>query len=521
MQNRTLRHLIFFSVLALWFSPSITSAAQISISRIDNALTGQTKTLTISADSIVNDISGFNLTIAHEGMQATVYDINSGDIFDSCGWEYFSYRRISADTVLTYFPEYPVNLINIVGLASLSGNPSTSCNLSSATLAELDIQLSRNHQGHFPGELIRYSFFWRDCNDNVLTSVSGDTLFTAESLFADYSAVDPIQQVTYAFPGYGIPDPSCPNLQGKEVLSNIKFVNSAIIWDYGDYDWCWFEVGDINLNGFAFEVADAVMFIDYFRYGLGIFTIHFPGQIAQTDINCDGVVLSVADLVLLFRIISGNYWYFKPAPTHTFESNLSVSQKDYSKELRFVSNSEISLLYLRIFPEDGQQLSLADFQYDHPNLMTGQIGDTITMLFVDLEDNQVLSSGTHSIFEYSGDINFNLLGSAVDVYGRETALIVAAETVLPESPILHQNYPNPFNPSTTIEFNLPAETDWKLEIYNVNGQKIKGFSGNGIGSQAVFWNGTNNSGQIVSSGVYFYKLMASDVSNGRKMLLLK
>ncbi len=521
MQNRTLRHFLAFSFVALWLLPSIASAAQISISRIDNALTGQTKTLTISADSIVNDISGFAITIAHEGIQASVYDINPGDIFDSCGWEYFTYRQISADTVLTFFPQYPVNLINIIGLASLSGGQLPSCNLSNVTLAELEIQLSQNHQGHFPGELIRYSFFWRDCNDNVLISASGDTLYTAESLFVDYSAVDPIQQVNYSFPGFGIPDPACPNQQGKEVLSNIRFVNSAIIWDSGDYDWCWFEVGDINLNGFAFEVADAVMFIDYFRYGLGIFTIHFPGQIAQTDINCDGVVLSVADLVLLFRIISGNYWYFKPAPSHTFESNLSVSQRDYSKELRFVSNSEISLLYLRLFPKDGQQLSPADFLFEQPDVLTGQIGDTITMLLVDIEENQVLTSGEHWLFSYSGDAELGILGSAVDVYGRETALMVEAETVLPETPILHQNYPNPFNPSTTIEFNLPSETDWSLEIYNVNGQNIKSFSGNGIGSQAVVWKGTTNSGQIVSSGVYFYKLMAAEKWRSRKMLLLK
>ena len=521
MQNRTLRHFLAFSFVALWLLPSIASAAQISISRIDNALIGQHKTLTISADSIISKISGFNITIAHEGRQASVYDINPGNLFDSCGWEYFSYRQISADTVFTFFPQYPVNLINIIGLASLSGNPVPSCNLSNVTLAELEIQLTQNYNDRFSNGLIRFSFFWRDCSDNVLTSASGDSLFTAQNLFADYSAVDPIQQVNYAFPGFGIPDPPCPNLQGKEVLSNIKFVNSAIIWELGDFDACPYQSGDINLNGIPFEVADAVYFIGYFRYGIGFFTNHLPGQIGQTDINCDGLVLSVADLVLLIRIIIGDYWYFKTSPTETFESNLSISQRDYSEVLSFESNSEISLLYLRLFPKDGQQLSPADFRFEQPDVLTGQIGDTITMLLVDIEGNQVLTSGVHRLFSYSGEAELGILGSAVDVYGRETALMVEAETVLPESPILHQNYPNPFNPSTTIKFILPAETDWKLEIYNVTGQKIKSFSGNGAGSQAVFWNGTNNSGQKVSSGVYFYKLMASGVSNSRKMLLLK
>ncbi|MCH7948443.1 MAG: T9SS type A sorting domain-containing protein [candidate division Zixibacteria bacterium] len=224
---------------------------------------------------------------------------------------------------------------------------------------------------------------------------------------------------------------------------------------------------------------------------------------------------------MLIRIIIGDYWYFKTSPTETFESNLSISQRDYSEVLSFESNSEISLLYLRLFPKDGQQLSPADFRFEQPDVLTGQIGDTITMLLVDIEGNQVLTSGEHRLFSYSGEAELGILGSAVDVFGRETALVISAEPVLPETPILYQNYPNPFNPSTTIEFILPAETDWKLEIYNVTGQKIRSFSGNGAGSQTVFWNGTNNSGQKVSSGVYFYKLIASGVSNSRKMLLLK
>jgi len=224
---------------------------------------------------------------------------------------------------------------------------------------------------------------------------------------------------------------------------------------------------------------------------------------------------------LLIRIIIGDYWFYEKPAILVFHAELELNESGREQEVSFQTNSEISALYLRLFPEDGQQLSLTDFLFEQPDVLTGQIGDTITMLLVDIEDNQVLTSGEHWLFSYSGNAELGILGSAVDVYGRETALMVAAESVLPETPILHQNYPNPFNPSTTIEFILPGEIDWKLEIYNVNGQEIKSFSGNGVGPQAVVWSGTNNSGQIVSSGVYFYKLIASNVSNNRKMLLLK
>lgn len=519
MQNRTLRHFLAFSFVALWLLPSIASAAQISISRIDNTFLGQRKTITISADSVFSDISGFNITIAHQGRKATVGNINPGNLFDSCGWEYFSYRQVSADTVFTFFPEYPVNLINIIGLASLSGNPPSSCNLSTVTLAKIDVKLTYQIQGDDIEDVIWYRFFWRDCNDNVLTSVSGDSLFIANKLYENHTPSDTLHEVNLSYPGFGFPDQQCSSPDDKEVLKNIDFINSGIFWACC-VDSISAPIGDINLNGIRFELADAIMLIEYFERGLTVF-LYPQAQIPQTDINGDGTVLTIADLVLFIRICIGDYWYYEKPAIAVFETKLKSDKSSHSQAVSIQSNSEISAIYLRFFPVDGQQLSPQDFRFDHPNAMSGQIGDTITMLFVDLEDNQVLSSGTHSIFEYSGDAKFNLLGSAVDIYGRETALVISAETVLPESPILHQNYPNPFNPSTTIEFNLPAETDWRLEIYNVTGQKIKSFSGNGAGSQTVFWNGTNNSGQKVSSGVYFYKLMASGVSNSRKMLLLK
>ncbi len=83
------------------------------------------------------------------------------------------------------------------------------------------------------------------------------------------------------------------------------------------------------------------------------------------------------------------------------------------------------------------------------------------------------------------------------------------------------NYPNPFNPSTTISFettNLHENT--RIEIYNLKGQKIRKFSIYNNQS-SIEWNGTDQSNQPVSSGIYFYKLKSGDIEISRKMLLLK
>lgn len=86
------------------------------------------------------------------------------------------------------------------------------------------------------------------------------------------------------------------------------------------------------------------------------------------------------------------------------------------------------------------------------------------------------------------------------------------------------NFPNPFNPSTTISFSLPIESRVDLIIYNIKGQQVKAIVNDIFekGSHSVTWNGFDDSGNLVSSGVYFYKLYVNNKEElVRKCLLLK
>ncbi|MDO9577895.1 MAG: FlgD immunoglobulin-like domain containing protein [Candidatus Cloacimonadales bacterium] len=85
------------------------------------------------------------------------------------------------------------------------------------------------------------------------------------------------------------------------------------------------------------------------------------------------------------------------------------------------------------------------------------------------------------------------------------------------------NYPNPFNPSTNLEYELPINTEnAKIEIYNLKGQRIKQLEIRNVnlGMNEVSWNGIDESGKPVSSGIYFYKLNLVN-SPIKKMMLLK
>jgi flagellar hook assembly protein FlgD len=89
--------------------------------------------------------------------------------------------------------------------------------------------------------------------------------------------------------------------------------------------------------------------------------------------------------------------------------------------------------------------------------------------------------------------------------------------------MLNPNYPNPFNPKTTISFDMPKAANARLDIYNAKGQRVKTlFDGNAAyGRTSLIWNGTDSSGNAVSSGIYFYRLSTENHNETRKMILMK
>ncbi len=88
---------------------------------------------------------------------------------------------------------------------------------------------------------------------------------------------------------------------------------------------------------------------------------------------------------------------------------------------------------------------------------------------------------------------------------------------------LAQNYPNPFNSSTAIEFRLPKTEHVEISIHNILGQKVKAlFTGTyNAGSYQVIWDGTDESGLPVSSGLYVCRFRTKDCVLARTMILLK
>ncbi|MDI3504603.1 MAG: hypothetical protein PWP64_1539 [Candidatus Cloacimonadota bacterium] len=93
----------------------------------------------------------------------------------------------------------------------------------------------------------------------------------------------------------------------------------------------------------------------------------------------------------------------------------------------------------------------------------------------------------------------------------------------PAATQLFQNYPNPFNPVTSIKYDLAENSRVRMDIYNVKGQLVKTLLNQDMlaGTHSVIWDGNDDKGRAVSSGVYFYRMTMPNKVLTNKMLLLK
>lgn len=137
-------------------------------------------------------------------------------------------------------------------------------------------------------------------------------------------------------------------------------------------------------------------------------------------------------------------------------------------------------------------------------------------------------SGTAYVLDLTGrpgDQGFNVFFnvSFKDCNDEPGTVVLDPEARVPSRTTLSQNLPNPFNPATTISFTLAAPEQVKLDVFDARGRLVKSLVAGELsgGTHNVQWNGTDASGQKVSSGLYYYRLIAGEYTQTRKMTLLK
>jgi len=157
------------------------------------------------------------------------------------------------------------------------------------------------------------------------------------------------------------------------------------------------------------------------------------------------------------------------------------------------------------------------------NPFFGNASPDIDAEFVITIDPSGLSPGVHS----SGFTVYSSHANEMERFfipiNLDYTTDITNEPGLPDKFALHQNYPNPFNPFTTIKYDLKHETAVLLRIFNILGEEVRTLVNKEqqAGRYDVIWDGNNNFGKQVSSGVYIYRISAGDFVMTKKLILQK
>lgn len=171
-------------------------------------------------------------------------------------------------------------------------------------------------------------------------------------------------------------------------------------------------------------------------------------------------------------------------------------------------------------PEFDQHIDMSIYRQDLPSLFLEHIGFELSPAgdFNGDGNNDFLFSCRNYDLTAYWDV-FMVSGGSYIVTDVKDEQFKA----LPEKSSLYQNFPNPFNPETTISFDISNKSEVTLKIYNILGKEVKTLLNKQLpaGSYNLEWDGADNAGNLVSSGIYFYNLTSDNISLSKKMVLLK
>ena len=455
-------------------------------------------------------VGGFDFLVCYDQSGLVLQGVMRGpDLHPD--WEYFTWRTGMFGG--NCGGGCPSGFVRIVGLADMNNGitpaPQTFRLAGNVICLTFYVTADQN----FTESCLHVGFCSIDCGDNVISSKDGNTLFL------------PLSGGNFG-PDYDV-EACLYDLKDHEGEPFIIFCTGAIcIIPPPD------DRGDINLNGIANEIGDAVLFSNYFIYGASVWDpFWFETQMFATDVNNDGLTLTIADLVYLIRIITGDE---QPFP----DDNQNPKVSPYANAVDVITDVRNGSLTVRT--NASVDLGGALLVYRYSNLTVGEAefnadgmvmktrvsnGELRIVVYPDVAaEGSKISSGLNDLLTIpvEGNGTIDLVESQFSDANGALLSVQAAKVAPPTSYALHQNFPNPFNAGTVIPLSLKNGGEWNLTIYNVAGQVVRTFSGaDEAGTINVRWDGRGENGESVASGMYFYRATADEFTATKKMVVLK
>jgi hypothetical protein len=303
--------------------------------------------------------------------------------------------------------------------------------------------------------------------------------------------------------------------------------------------------GDININGYPYEIGDAITFMNYF---MGEVEFN-KRQYANSDCNQDGIQATISDLVFLLGVISGDTLFLSNPPYSDTQNSLAGSDKiDIANsngnftvcDIEVNSDQDLGGAYFVLEYDSDISEPVSVFlnpQYENMELSWTIKDDEVMIAIFDWQGGGIsFPDGEMVSIIFSGDSEYlsNTIKLAHVDFSDEFGNAIDGNVTLKFNESGHSNipraigislegYPNPFNNSMTINYNLPVDGNYDLVIFDLLGREVKTlFVGNqSSGAGTVYWNGVDNYGQEIASGLYFARLRGEQVSASLKLIMMK
>jgi len=299
-------------------------------------------------------------------------------------------------------------------------------------------------------------------------------------------------------------------------LSSMMARGASVVTDVAAGAWSKAETGKplIRLQ----RVAGA----SYYWYLIGTVDAYYlPGYSAPMPTLFDSTAVSNENHYFQVIAHTGNPYVFYT----------SVPDSGYSVD-NLAPAAPLSLAGEQNYTPEG--LSLSWRQNHEADLACYSIYRGASALFDPGPGNWIASPKDTTSFDdlWRWDSGYYYKVSAVDLHGNQSGYALlgpegvtgAGSPGVPDAFALGQNVPNPFNPTTTIHYDVPADGGAvMLQIFDVSGRLVRTLvdGHQSMGSQTAIWNGADDRGNGVSSGVYFYRMEAPGFASTRKMVLLR
>jgi hypothetical protein len=311
-----------------------------------------------------------------------------------------------------------------------------------------------------------------------------------------------------------------------------QFANNEIIirWHFGS---------DITVNGTGWFIDDVMI----------------TGYSIKTGTLSGTVTLSSGDSPLLSKVSTAEYYIANPDSTGAYTLYLPAGTYTPTASMQYYES------------DTGQPFTISDTALTHTQNFNLNYLPGATGLVISCEPNESLVTLTwvapdlpvypvqaYKVYRRMGPGNYEMVGQVTGTtFGENLTLAghyyyyvtpvysagegVPTEVVDIEFPVtgnpdehivadvnrLDGNYPNPFNPTTAISYSIAKQGDVTLKVYNTKGQLVKTLV-NGVqtkGKHTVIWNGNDDNGRPVASGMYLYRMQSGKFSSTKKMMMLK